>query len=240
MDVRHRLTQPLDLRRVPSHRLVVPAVATLVHAVAYGIPNRLPIHAPVALPLIGIDRAVPFLPVTAWIYWSDYLLLFAAYQWTSQPNRFIRAFASTLVAAVAIHLAFPTVYPRELFPIPASTDRVTLWAFLHFRSLDAATSCLPSLHVALALVAALSVRGRPHATALTLWCLLIAISTLTTKQHYLWDVLAGAVLGAITWVVSRANWGPATGAQILRGARGFAQALRRRRAPSSPGGRASF
>lgn len=34
------------------------------------------------------------------------------------------------------------------------------------------------------------------------WALLISLSTLTTKQHYGYDVVAGAALGALAWKLS--------------------------------------
>jgi membrane-associated phospholipid phosphatase len=67
------------------------------------------------------------------------------------------------------------------------------------RGVDAATSCVPSLHVADSMLAAfLMRRERPKLFPwLMTWAVAIAVSTLTTKQHYLVDVLTGIALALV-------------------------------------------
>ena len=59
------------------------------------------------------------------------------------------------------------------------------------RGVDRAGSAFPSLHVAMAVVAALQAKRERFrsAPALALWAVAVALSTLTTKQHYAVDVL---------------------------------------------------
>lgn len=60
---------------------------------------------------------------------------------------------------------------------------------------------LPSLHVALAFTGAATLsREKPSMSApLYLWASLIALSTLTTHEHHLADILAGMALAAGTY-----------------------------------------
>jgi membrane-associated phospholipid phosphatase len=56
-------------------------------------------------------------------------------------------------------------------------------------------NCFPSLHVAYAFVSALTC-SRVHpgvGAAAALWAALIGVSTVYTKQHYVADVIAGAL-----------------------------------------------
>ena len=62
--------------------------------------------------------------------------------------------------------------------------------------MDAPLNCFPSLHVAHSFVSALAV-GRVHRSLgalATVAAMLVGISTLFTRQHYIADVVAGAAL----------------------------------------------
>jgi membrane-associated phospholipid phosphatase len=72
--------------------------------------------------------------------------------------------------------------------------------FLAFvRRFDGASNCFPSMHVSVATLTALHLQS-----ALGPWVflfpVLIALSCLFTKQHYLVDLPAGAALGWISFV----------------------------------------
>jgi membrane-associated phospholipid phosphatase len=113
------------------------------------------------LPMTAIDRAVPFMPWTGWIY--------------------------------------ATVFPFPLLACALVRDdrgvRTILAAFI---GVDLPRNCLPSGHVTAAFLTAFSVRQcRPRlGAALVFWAAVISISTLTTKQHYFWDVITGVLLSA--------------------------------------------
>lgn len=66
---------------------------------------------------------------------------------------------------------------------------------------DHPDNCFPSLHVSLTVLASLIwAARRPGLTIfLVAWVVLVAPSTLFTKQHVLLDVLAGAVLGGASF-----------------------------------------
>jgi membrane-associated phospholipid phosphatase len=63
----------------------------------------------------------------------------------------------------------------------------------------------PSMHVALSVpaVGACFMAGGPLLGSLTLvWAILVALSTLFTKQHYILDVLAGLLGGVLIFVLT--------------------------------------
>lgn len=183
------------------HKLLVATLATLLHTGFYFLPNRFPLFESIRLPLTWVDLAIPFIPFTAWLYFTDYLLVFVAFSLpaaTGHTLRFARVFFFTVVLSTAIHLILPVEYPRELFPVPGNTQALTTTVLQLLRSIDGARSCLPSLHVALATIAALSVR-RPSRWSLPVkaWAVVVTVSTMTIKQHYFYDVVAGAIVGAL-------------------------------------------
>jgi membrane-associated phospholipid phosphatase len=175
-----------------------------VNAVVYLVPNHLFIESPRLLPWTSIDAAVPFVPVTVWIYFTDYLLVASAFllctSWT-EVKRFVRAYFVLLVTGSAVHFLWPTIFPREAFPIEGTG--VTAHAFRFLRQVDLPTSCLPSMHVASSYLAAFSLwRHPPWLYALWLsWATAVGVSTLTAKQHYLIDVLAGLAMAGAFWAL---------------------------------------
>jgi membrane-associated phospholipid phosphatase len=176
-------------------------------AMLYVVPNRFHLRQPVELPMTPLDNAMPFLPSTGWIYGGIYLFLlgsFIALRDLERASRFLYACAFVQLAASAIFIFWPTVYPRELFPVSAATHPVNAALVDFFRRLDAPANCLPSLHVTTGLLCAAALRpqlsSRAFAGVATI-ALLLAASTLTFKQHYVADVASAVLLGALGYCV---------------------------------------
>jgi membrane-associated phospholipid phosphatase len=189
-----------------QNKLVLAVAAAVAHALLYGAPNRIHLAEPVELPMTWVDRAIPFLPQTLWLYLSAYLLVFVAFALCRRPGssaRFIFAFFTVVGLATLVHWVWPTVYPRALFPVPPEASAFTHWMMGRFREVDSPASCLPSLHVAAAFLSAFAVLGERerHAPALLAWAALIWASTLTTKQHYVVDGVAGLLLAVGVWTL---------------------------------------
>ncbi len=102
-----------------SRGLRIAMGASLVNAVVYLVPNHLFIESPRLLPWTSIDAAVPFVPATVWIYFTDYFLVASAFllctSWT-EVKRFVRAYFVLLVTGSAIHVLWPTIFPRAGLP----------------------------------------------------------------------------------------------------------------------------
>ncbi len=164
----------------------------------YLVPNHFPVYEPFELPLTLLDRAIPLIPGTIYIYLSEYFLIFSAYFLVREPAiiaRYLRAMFCLLLVSALVFVIFPTTYPRHLYPLPDGLDSVTRFLFELQRFADTPNNCFPSLHVATVLMAALSLReNRRWFGVYLVWALLISLSTLTTKQHYGWDVFGGATL----------------------------------------------
>jgi len=156
------------------------------------------------LPLTAIDRAVPFMPWTGWIYATvfPFPLLAAVFV---RDDRGIRTMLAAFIAAaavcLAVFLACPTAYPRP----ELAGGGLIAWPLEMIYRLDLPRNCLPSEHVTTAFLTAFAVRhSRPKLGAACLvWAVLISVSTLTTKQHYFWDVAAGVLLATAAYEAAR-------------------------------------
>jgi membrane-associated phospholipid phosphatase len=76
------------------------------------------------------------------------------------------------------------------------------------RLLDMPSNFVPSLHVAYGTLLALAcAKAAPLRTQVVLfsWLALMSASTLLTHQHYMLDVVSGALLGVLAWWMTRSG-----------------------------------
>lgn len=160
------------------------------------------LRAPKDLPMLAIDREIPFLDWTIWVYLSQFLFLFLCYAGLRTAKGITRmAYSLTLASLLAfgIFVLFPTSSPREGFHANGK-------AFQFLYAIDSPANCFPSLHVALAWLAALGLRDerRGWGTAFLFWAAAISLSTITTKQHYFIDLVGGfALAGLCRYIIRR-------------------------------------
>ena len=185
-------------------KLGLGALLFVVMCSGYFLVGHVPFRSVTALSPTPIDRAIPFSVKWSAMYISLYLLLPFAWLIPTRPMLWRYGGGMVVMYAVACttFLVVPITGPRP--PIaPASA----LYALIIY--LDNPLNCLPSLHVSLVVytvlfvASALSGRLRwPIVTLLSIWSLLIVYATLATKQHYFADVVTGALLGWVSFVVA--------------------------------------
>ena len=146
------------------------------------------------------DLQMPFVAAMVVPYLSLNVLLCLAPLCLTTRRQLV-AFAVSLATATLLAAVGFLLLPAELvFPAP-SQEQLGIWAGAYrvARRLALEHNLLPSLHVAftiLALVVYLPHVSRPAGWLIWLWCAAVVASTLLLHQHYLLDVLTGAVLGA--------------------------------------------
>jgi membrane-associated phospholipid phosphatase len=181
------------------------ALGYALFCVAYLGAAAWPLGTPTQLRPSAIDGAIPFLPWTVWIYLSQFpylALVFRLAHGTPAWSRHLRAMLAATVASAAVFVVYPTWIPRT----PIEADAATVLAFALLYGTDPAANCLPSLHVSLALLGAAGFwpERRRLALAAGAWATVIAVSTLTTRQHFVADVAAGALVAlAAGWLARR-------------------------------------
>jgi len=168
----------------------------------YLLTNRLTLNSAHFLRLSIVDVRTPFLPWTGWIYISVYIFPLSVGLMCNRDadvKPMVLSFIALSTICTACYIFFPTTFPR-----PPLTDGGQDWAIKLVRLLDTPANCMPSQHVALGFLSAFFVQR--YNRKLGNWALilgvLISISTLTTKQHYLWDVVAGYFLSRIIYSVA--------------------------------------
>jgi membrane-associated phospholipid phosphatase len=175
-------------------------LAVLQSAVYFGI-GRLPLHRSTELLRTSLDDAIPFWPWTAWCYLPFYvgvfLLAIGGLRRRALFDRTARSVVLVMIVGAICHLTIGAEYPRPVLRPPYSGLSATFMAWV--QSVDAPGNVFPSLHVAhTTMLSILLIRDRPVLGRVALLlATLLALSTLTTKQHFLADVVSGYVLAFI-------------------------------------------
>lgn len=153
----------------------------------------------------GLDFAIPFLPWTVSIYVGTFLywaIAAAAILRSGKDNafRFLGAHMVSLLAALLFFLLLPTTNTRPVLEGQGLWE----WGMGLVYALDSPDNLFPSLHCELSwlcwrgLEQSQGVRKFWKRTALV-FTLMVFISTLTTKQHLLMDVVGGCLIAELAY-----------------------------------------
>jgi hypothetical protein len=168
--------------------------------------NHHPLFPSRELPMTFVDRAVPFWAWTVWPYLlllvSDGLLPLLIRRRATIP-RLIVAYAGAMSLAVLTFLFLPTCFPRPVAPADAGA---TAAVYRVLTRLDSPECCCPSAHIIVPVLGCWAVwrDGNRWRAWLVVLLAVLAPTILTTKQHYLWDLLGGLVAAAIGVTISNA------------------------------------
>ena len=176
----------------------VAAAGYAVFCLLYTLAGATPFRRPVVLSPTAIDKSMPFVGWSVWVYMSQFFFLVFSVMILKQPRSISRAlYSMTLASALSFAVFF--TYPTMLARGPATAGGLTGRMFEFLYRIDSSANCFPSLHVSLAWLAALGVAGedRGKGIAAIVFASVISLSTMTTGQHYLIDVAAGLVVAAI-------------------------------------------
>lgn len=146
-----------------------------------------------------------FLPTISWfvvIYFSSYLLwalpFFIAS--TEQLRPICLAYWSVLTASYLIFLLYPIQMLRPEIQGQTFFDGIVLWLY----SIDHPYNTFPSIHVGLAFLASFFLLKLKQTWYFVLWAIIVAVSTLFIKQHYLLDVVGGFIIALLALYIY--NW----------------------------------
>jgi len=152
-----------------------------------------------------LDGVFPFVPEFVWFYHTLLPVIIGTTVFSMQRRDvfFNTVLALTLSMGVltVFHLLVPSFYPRHTIESTATFFSVSVWLVEITRGFDAACNTFPSAHVTFAWVLYFCVgdsecakRKKSLRAIYLLWAILISLSTLFLKQHYVFDVVAGIVL----------------------------------------------
>jgi hypothetical protein len=191
-------------------KLVLSALLTLWISVPYYSNQRWPFFSASVMEASAIEHAIPFVQGTAWLYLSLFLLLALLVIAMSTPcdmSRFALDVAFIGLVSNLIFLFCPTSVSRPPGPATDLAYRLVI-------QVDSPRNACPSLHASLGIYSALWCNrllagccASLWRVALWTWTLAILSATLTSRQHVLVDLLAGAFLAALVFALSgRWKW----------------------------------
>lgn len=167
--------------------------------------QRNPLAEPRELKL-RIDELIPYWPSWVWIYSCIYYPIILYLNLVIESQQHFTYVATSYVLLLALQMAFFVLFPVNT---PEgwrayNRRRTVSERFLAFvQRFDARSNSFPSMHVSVSMLTAMHLV--PHlGSAAFLFPVLIALSCLFTKQHYVIDLPAGAMLGWSTFVAYRA------------------------------------
>ena len=170
--------------------------------IAYFWVMRHPRFEPGVVPAIWLDHAIGFEPAALPVYFSLWLYVSLAPALLKDVRELAR-FGTASVLLSAAGLAIFMLWPSKVPEFGIDWTQHPSIQFL--KAVDVAGNACPSMHVAFAVFAALwlhmvliEIRA-PAALRWfnAIWCLAIVWSTIATRQHVVYDVLAGAALGIV-------------------------------------------
>jgi len=188
-------------RRLPAALFIAAFVAAL-----YLLPLHVRFVQPTPLSHTALDHAVPFLDWTIWIYYSYGVFLLLPFAVCRDDERAARALSALMASSIVAALIF-LVWPTSGVVQQPTIGGISglLWDGL--LAVDRPTNFFPSLHVANTCICAFALRRESNLWRYVapVWALLIAVSTLTTKQHFAVDLLGGAMLAGVSVWLTRAS-----------------------------------
>lgn len=168
----------------------------LVINALYSVENPIHFH-------LFLDDQIPFLPWSISIYYWIYILIFL-------PIFMIRDFELFLAGSKAYSLGILISFVFFLI-LPARIEQPQIsevknffdwWLLLNY-TIDKPTALFPSMHVSNAFLSSIVILpwSKKVGYPANLFSFCICISTLTVKQHFLADVVAGFLVGLLSYFI---------------------------------------
>lgn len=206
LSIRSSVGWRLDLWRRLTYLWYIKATFTTLGIggffVAYFQVMKHPLTAVTTMPLTALDHAIPFQPASLYVYLSLWVYVSLAPA-LLRTRRELGSYGIATSALSATGLLIFLIWPTA---VPTFAIDWTLYPSIAFlKDSDQALNACPSMHVAFAVFTAMwmsrllrEMGARAALQSLNAaWCLAIVYSTISTRQHVLLDVVAGAAIGAL-------------------------------------------
>jgi membrane-associated phospholipid phosphatase len=142
----------------------------------------------------ALERSIPFLPWTIWIYFSFFVFIGSTVFRVEDAVFWRFILSSSLAAAIAwsIVLLLPISFARPDAALIESDFYRQIFTFVH--NADPSHITFPSLHVGVTWICIMLLWNRPGRMRRLTLGIAISLSTLFTKQHLVSDVIGGVAL----------------------------------------------
>ena len=158
--------------------------------------------------LTSLDKKIPLIPEFVWVYHSLLPVLVGVVVFLLKTKRnFFEVYVACLFATLcltAFYILVPCFYPREALP---NDNTVSTWLVEMTRIVDDANNVFPSSHVTFSWIVFFGVnelrRSKLFFFSFFIWAVMVSVSTLFLKQHYLLDVFTGMFLAYCCFYFSK-------------------------------------
>jgi membrane-associated phospholipid phosphatase len=165
----------------------------------YVIINQLELHEHFKKHILKIrlDELIPFEPIWVFAYASMYVIVVLPFVYVRNHllyRRMFFSFCCTGLIAYVVFLVFPTYDILRPVSNPFDFERFFL---AMDNAHDSPYNCFPSLHVGFSMTAGLWTYYADRSKlglAVLMWAILVSVSVLFVKEHYIADLIGGAVL----------------------------------------------
>ncbi len=175
----------------------------------YFLPQKYPLKNPKRL-LTAMDEKIPFRPHWVWIYSFFYYPFIASIVLTvTDLKQFCYVglnFLFLLLCQLTIAYFFPVKTPPHWRKYDSKSSlSARFLSLVHY--FDKGGNCFPSMHVATSTLTALHIANNlsDSFSNIVVWVfvmpVLISVSAIYTKQHYIIDIPAGAVLAYLVFLL---------------------------------------
>ncbi len=156
---------------------------------------------------IPLDNQIPFAPIWVFPYASMYAIVILPFLYVREQTIYRHMFYSfclTGIIAYIVFLVFPTFDIMRPIRQPLDFDSFML---AMDNKHDSPYNCFPSLHVGFSMTAGLwsyYVDRSKVGSFILLWAIMVSVSVLFVKEHYIADLIGGTVLsGSLFYLFSR-------------------------------------
>lgn len=160
---------------------------------------------------LALDEKIPVLPWTTVLYVLFFPFWIFNYALVTKREkafvmRFFCADFLSRVICLIFYILLPTTLVRPEIPEGAFLG----WMLRIVYFFDEPDNLFPSIHCLVSVMAAFGIHGessvpKPYRIASCFIAAAICISTLTTKQHLVWDLISGIALAVTVWLISGSN-----------------------------------
>lgn len=148
------------------------------------------------------EKSIPFLPLSIIPYMAGGLFFCMVFFSCKDKYQLKILTWRMLFATITAGLFFITVPLRYSFAKPEVSHTILGLPFSFLKTFDSPFNQSPSLHIAFAFIFwSVFKELSKWRTFLMIWLILLGISTLTTYQHHLIDILNGAILAHLSFII---------------------------------------
>lgn len=209
-----KIEKVLDRFGLKKYQVGLYAIIVLVNMPVYYVGRLLTMNRNHTNLTTAFDDRIPLIPAMIIVYWGCYIYwvisyLIALSQDYETAKKFAIAEIAGKIVCFVIFMVFPTTMTR---PEITGTDVFSqLMKFLYF--VDMPDMLFPSIHCYVSWMCYLGVKDMPNLKRkwkilILLIAVLVCISTVTCKQHVVYDIFGGVLLAEISYriVFSRKRW----------------------------------